>query len=499
MNIGLTQMRDGRTARPRQDAVLHWIDDDSDAAGSAPEAGGPGSVEGRIGTMPLRRFAPVWGAAGRPRTLEGAAAWIVQGLRAAQAEGPYWLATEARHAALMHAIGLQLLGQDQEIAFLGLLGTAPLALVSGGGAPRSRALPGWLIDPVGGHAQRLDLYAGGAVPRAPAVAGRTPSPEGLQALWAEALEQARTEGRPRAPELDYQPLIKLQGGRAGRAPLFCVPGAGDSVMGLRDWGAALGADWPVYGLQPRGSDALLLPHTTVEATAAMALRAMESIVGAGGVHLAGHSFGGWVAFEIALRWQALGRPVLSLTLLDSEAPDAAGVLDRERSHLDICDQLAGSLELAAGRPLGVFRHQLAPLTPAQRLTLLHAAMTRHGLLPARTRPEVMEGPLQAFGAALRASYRPGGVWEGPVCLIQADDPRRSAARNEQDQQRDHEAWRLWAPRLRCWKGPGNHMSMLKPPHVQACVDRWLAAGPHPDAAAIATPPRHQTKDMGVTE
>ncbi|MGM9516973.1 alpha/beta fold hydrolase [Roseateles sp. DB2] len=475
--------------RPSHEVLLFWI--------SSEQAGPPVWIEEPSSAPPLRCMALNWHTAGRPRTQEGAAAWAAQSIRALQGEGPYWLAAETGSAELMHAIALQLLGQDQEVAFLGLLGALP-APVPAGAALRSRALPAWSIDPANGLVQRLELMATGAKVLSSTVV-REPdgTRESLEALWSDALDLADSLAPQRAPELDYQPLIKLQAGWPGHTPLFCVPGAGDSVMGLRDWAAALGAEWPVYGLQPRGTDGVLLPHTTVEAAAAAAVRALESVVGKGPVHLAGHSFGGWVAFEIALRWQDLGREVLSLTLLDSEAPEAAGVLDKEYSHLDICEQLAGSLELALGRPLGIFRHQLAPLTPAQRLAALHAAMTRHGLLPTRTRPDVMEGPFQAFGAALRTSYRPTGLWEHPVCLVQADDPRRSAERNTQDQQRDGDGWLLWAPQMRRWKGPGNHMSMLKPPHVQHCVDWWFSQQESFSRPAKPSESQHKTKDMGV--
>lgn len=493
MDIGLMRQRGHHGARQSHESILIWIDCDAEGTQAAAPAGWPG---GRDGIMPLRCLAPNWRAAGRPRTSEGAAAWIVQGMRELQPDGPYWFATDARHAALAHAIGLQLTGQDQELAFLGLLGERPPAPAEG--LPRARPLPGWLIDPAAGRIERLDLYAGGAIGRSSAVARRVgDTPLGPRALWRDALGLAASEVIPLAPELDYQPLIKLQSGCRDHVPLFCVPGAGNSVTGLRDWGAALGAHWPVYGLQPRGTDAVLLPHTTVEAAAAMYLRAIESVAGDGPVHLLGHSFGGWVAFEIAQRWQALGRHVLSLTLLDSEAPDAAGVLEKEHAHLDICDRLAGSLELAAGRPLGVFRYQLAPLTPAQRLATLHAAMTHHGLLPARTRPDLLDGPFQTFGAALRSGYRPTGIWDQAVGLIQADDPRQSAVRNAQDQQRDHDGWLLWAPRLRQWHGPGNHMSMLNPPHVRHCVDWWLAQNPGAAGSPFPASPGQAAKDMGV--
>ena len=79
-------------------------------------------------------------------------------------------------------------------------------------------------------------------------------------------------------EAEHQPLLRIQSGRAGYAPVFCVPGAGDSVTGFVGLSEALGRDWPLFGLQPRGLDGEAVPHSQVEAAARCYLAALEQSV-----------------------------------------------------------------------------------------------------------------------------------------------------------------------------------------------------------------------------
>jgi len=87
----------------------------------------------------------------------------------------------------------------------------------------------------------------------------------------------------------------------------------------------------IYGLQPRGLEGELVPQSTVLAAAESYLRAINEIYPKGPIHLVGHSFGGWVAFEMAkLLVDAETKCVIaSLTILDSEAPDDVDAVVRE--------------------------------------------------------------------------------------------------------------------------------------------------------------------------
>jgi arthrofactin-type cyclic lipopeptide synthetase C len=276
-----------------------------------------------------------------------------------------------------------------------------------------------------------------------------------------------------APEAGWRPMLTIQTGHASQVPVFCVPGAGDSVIGFTSLAAALGQAVPLRGLQARGLDALLAPHRTVEAAAEVAVCAIAEACPRGPVHLLGHSFGGWIVLETAQRLLAAGRPVASLTILDSEAPGTAGgMVGAEYGAVDVLLELVGVLEMAAERALGVGREALQALDRTGQLRLLHEAMVRAGLLPQRSRPEILAGTVRTFAAALRTRYRPARLYTGPVRLVLVPDTRLDETANRQLQAETLAGWRRWAPRTTSWIGPGNHITLLKPPHVQALADWW---------------------------
>jgi thioesterase domain-containing protein len=276
-------------------------------------------------------------------------------------------------------------------------------------------------------------------------------------------------------EAAYWPEVAIQTGRRGAVPVFCVPGAGDNTIGFTSLATALDPDLPFHGLQPRGLDGCLVPHSTVEAAAGAYLRAVHKASPRGPVHLIGHSFGGWIAFEMARRLHSSGQPVASLTIIDGEAPEThGGLLGAEYSAIDVMLEMVGILELAAERSLGIDRNALEALDARQRLQVLHAAVVRAGLMPARSQPAVLQGPLRTFGTALRTNYRPATVYEGPVRLVFVSDTRMDAEANRRAQQDSFAQWKRWAPNVQSWIGPGNHMTVLKKPHVHELAHWWKA-------------------------
>ena len=82
-------------------------------------------------------------------------------------------------------------------------------------------------------------------------------------------------------------------------------------------------DQPVYALQSYGLERRALPDWSVKATARRHVRSMRLIQPRGPYYIAGHSFGGIVALEIAQQLQAAGERVDLLVELDSFPPDPA--------------------------------------------------------------------------------------------------------------------------------------------------------------------------------
>ncbi|WP_338490671.1 amino acid adenylation domain-containing protein [Pseudomonas trivialis] len=287
-----------------------------------------------------------------------------------------------------------------------------------------------------------------------------------------AMSQALAASLP-VTQAAHQPLLRIQSGRPGFAPVFCVPGAGDSVTGFVGLGEALGRDWPLFGLQPRGLDGEAVPHSQVEAAAQCYLTALEQECPQGPVHLIGHSFGGWVALEMALRLQAAGREVASLTVIDSEAPGGNGVVGRPYTSTAALLRLIEAMQLSAGRPLGIDPVEFAGRDEVAQRLALHAGMVAVGLLPGRASTDAMVGPARTYAAALRTVYRPGRRYGGVVRLVLAQDPALDAVGNLREQGAMIEGWRGQGDGFEVWYGGGNHFTLLKAPNVSGLAKWWL--------------------------
>jgi len=74
-------------------------------------------------------FPIVWNVGAPFRTIEGLASCVVRAVRAVRPSGPYRLASSGFGGVVAYEITIQLLGQDADVEFLGLIDTpAPDAL-----------------------------------------------------------------------------------------------------------------------------------------------------------------------------------------------------------------------------------------------------------------------------------------------------------------------------------------------------------------------------------
>ena len=292
----------------------------------------------------------------------------------------------------------------------------------------------------------------------------------VQAL-GQTLSQAMAAAQAPPPQA-YQPVLTIQSGHAGHAPIFCVPGAGDSVTGFIHLTEALGPEWPIYGLQPRGLDGHGVPHSQVEAAAACYLQAVEQLYPQGAVHLIGHSFGGWVAHAMATQLQAAGREVASLTLIDSESPGGNGTAGKPYTTTAALERLIETLQLSSGKSLGIDPLAFAEADDTTQMRLLHEGMVRAGVLSARSSAQAMHGPVRTFATALRTVYQPQLAYTGPVRLALVDDPTLDAWGNQREQAAMVEGWQRQVADLAVWYGPGNHFTILKAPNVFSLAAWW---------------------------
>jgi surfactin family lipopeptide synthetase A len=133
---------------------------------------------------------------------------------------------------------------------------------------------------------------------------------------ADAIRDKRTRSAVPSTRLRYKPSQTAFG--SPRPPLIIAP----SLFGhSNEWDAiftAKAADRDVFGLEVEGDEPYWSEAPSLEE---MADRFCDSVclsVPDGPFHLAGYSFGAWLAYAMACRFAELGRTPLSLILVDSQ-------------------------------------------------------------------------------------------------------------------------------------------------------------------------------------
>jgi len=151
---------------------------------------------------------------------------------------------------------------------------------------------------------------------------------------AKSLEPAPATERTPAPPPG--PLVELNAG-GDRPPIFLVAGAGGQVFVFRELARSLGPDQPVFAFTIEGGADEGLPARSVEDVASSCEREIDRRgVPNAPLIFAGYSFGGLVAFELALRFRARGHEVGRIIAFDGTAPgylERAPYLERARTQL----------------------------------------------------------------------------------------------------------------------------------------------------------------------
>ncbi|MBB4132458.1 non-ribosomal peptide synthetase, partial [Xanthomonas sp. 3075] len=296
---------------------------------------------------------------------------------------------------------------------------------------------------------------------------------------------------PEASRHRDEPAFALQSAHSHAPVVVCVPGAGDSVTSFVDLSSALGEACNVIGMQPRGTDGCQLPFGSVELAAQRYLDALPAITAGGSqLHLIGHSFGGWVVYEMALRLHALGRPAASLTLIDTRPPNQARV-PHDASRDTIVDYFLDALQLRLHTPLEIDRQTLHRLGQDALLQALHQLMVKHRLMPPRSRPDSLRGSLATFAHCCRTAYIPARPYPGTLHLVLVADTRLDPEQQATERLRLRQAWAAHAADLHPWHGPGNHMSVLAKPHSQILAQWWTSSvrdNARPSAPHAPLPP-----------
>lgn len=140
---------------------------------------------------------------------------------------------------------------------------------------------------------------------------------------AKAIESAEAPREPTAPFVipaATSSLIVLND-HGTKTPVFFIAGIGGHVFTFTRLAELLGSDTPTYGFRAIGSEGGEIPKESVDDIATAYLKELdERGLAQKPIVLCGYSFGGFVAYELALRLEARGVPPELLVFFDVLAP-----------------------------------------------------------------------------------------------------------------------------------------------------------------------------------
>ena len=244
--------------------------------------------------------------------------------------------------------------------------------------------------------------------------------------------------------------------RAGTGtPLFLAHSVSGSVMEYWALVGALHSPRPVYGLQAHGLDDGQSVQRRVEDMAADYIEQMRSVQPSGPYAVAGYSFGGLLAFEIAYQLWRAGEQIELLCLLDTYV-DAQCLPWRARMRYG-CSYVQRQWR------------KLRAVPGSQLLGYLTDRMAHRPDAFTAALPPALRSVREAMWAAM-SRYRPRLYDAGPIVYVRATT-------RQDDRSEPMPLWRRVAHGgLEIAEVPGNHNDMIVEPNVQlvaAALDRAL--------------------------
>jgi len=273
--------------------------------------------------------------------------------------------------------------------------------------------------------------------------------------------------RQRTTTAPHSPLVAIQPAES-RPPLFCVHPIGGNVLCYYDLAQQLGPDQPLYGLEAPGLHDGQAPVTGIEALAARYIAALRAVQPEGPYRLAGWSFGGIVAFEMAQQLRRLGRDVALVALLDSRMPDPRDQpLVADGAVLWVA--VAEDLGCMFGTDLHISLEELRRRAADDQLRYVLEQIQQASIPVLDSGADQLRQLFGIFKAHIEAlrNYTPQHYPGRLICMI--------ASAHRTEQQHDPTAgWDDLADGVERYIIPGDHYTMLKPPHVQILAERLTA-------------------------
>ncbi|MFB2875365.1 thioesterase domain-containing protein, partial [Floridanema aerugineum] len=255
-------------------------------------------------------------------------------------------------------------------------------------------------------------------------------------------------------------------------PLFCVPGSGGYSLYLYNLARCLPSNQPFYTFQKNYYQEIV-PITHIEEVAAHYIQAMQTVAPQGPYFLAGHSFGGKVAYEMAQQLLDRGEEVALLAILDTTPPGFGKTSDDWDDTQWLID-LVGAMKATFASDLELDVEKLLSLAPEAQIQYVLEYVKMFDILPPDADSTYLLHLLQSFMADHKAKYSPQQqVYPVHITLFRSSEIK--VEENEFFREVFQDSTFGWsaisgAP-VDVQFVPGNHTTMLHFPHVQVLAQK----------------------------
>jgi amino acid adenylation domain-containing protein len=272
-----------------------------------------------------------------------------------------------------------------------------------------------------------------------------------------------------------------------RPPLFLVHAGDRDVLGYVSLVRRLDADQPAYGVRDVG-ESLARPLAQIAAEHVAAVRAQQPH---GPYALLGWSFGGMVAYEMAVLLQAAGETVAFVGLLDSISPDI--IQELRVTDGELLAGLASEQAEMWGWPFHLPHAELEGRPFDDKLQRVVDALHAQGPVPGTFKPEHLAAGFYSVWDRVESGrhYVPGR-FRGTITLFRAGVGYSYRENLFATRTAEEERVLGWAKHVdgdvEVHTIPSTHATIASEPHVAVLAARLresLAAG----HARVAPPPR----------